>query len=88
MFAILYYDVKAKYCNKMLKIGRKYLQWVQNSVFEGEISKANYEKMVTEMDKIIKKNENNSLVVYKFRQMKYYERAVFGNDKKDDLQFI
>lgn len=32
------YDVNEKRVNKVLKIGRKYLNWVQNSVLEGEIT--------------------------------------------------
>ena len=38
----------------MLRTCRRYLNWVQNSVFEGEISKANYEALVTEINKITK----------------------------------
>jgi len=88
MFVILYYDVSSKRCGKMLKTCRKYLQWVQNSVFEGELSEAGYEKMVLELRKIIKTEDDDSIVVYKFRQMKYYDRLVYGTDKKGDNQFI
>ena len=38
MFIILVYDVGEKRVAKVLKICRKYLNWVQNSVLEGEIS--------------------------------------------------
>jgi len=88
MFVILYYDVDSKRCGKMLKTCRKYIQWVQNSVFEGEMSESGFEKMMMELNKIIKQGTNDSIVVYKFRQMKYYERKVFGKDKKDEIQFI
>lgn len=72
----------------MLKTCRKYLQWVQNSVLEGELSKGNFEKMIYELNKILVKDQGDSLVVYKFRQMKYYERKVYGADKKGDTQFL
>jgi len=88
MFVILYYDVNSKRCGKMLKTCRKYIEWVQNSVFEGEISDAGFEKMMMELNKIIKKDENDSIVVYKFKKMKYFERKVFGKDKKEEIQFI
>ena len=88
MFAILYYDVNAKRCPKMLKTCRKYLVWVQNSVFEGEITEANYEKMIHELNKIINKHENDSIIVYKFRTTKYSKREVYGADKKEDFTFI
>lgn len=88
MFVILYYDVGEKRCSRMLKTCRKHMEWVQNSVFEGEVSEANFEKMISELKKIMKEDEGDSLVLYKFRQMKYYERKVYGADKKGDLNFI
>jgi CRISPR-associated protein Cas2 len=88
MFVILYYDVNKRRCQKMLKTCRKYLVWVQNSVFEGEISESAFEKMILELKKIIKVEQNDSIVVYKFRTMKYYERKVYGADKKEEYTFI
>lgn len=72
----------------MLKACRKYLQWVQNSVFEGEVSDAGYEKMILELRTIIKIESEDSIVVYKFRHMKYYDRCVYGTDKKGDNKYI
>jgi CRISPR-associated protein Cas2 len=46
MFVILVYDFDKKRVAKALKIARKYLYWVQNSVLEGEISEANYIKLM------------------------------------------
>lgn len=72
----------------MLKTCRKYLQWVQNSVFEGEISEAGLEQLLYELGRIIKPAEEDSVVLYKFRQIKYYERKVMGADKKGECQFL
>jgi CRISPR-associated protein Cas2 len=72
----------------MLKTCRKYLIWVQNSVFEGEISDANYEKLMHELKDIIIKEDDDSIVIYKFRKMQYFKREVIGADKKDDINFI
>jgi len=47
------YDIGEKRVQKVLKTSRKYLFWVQNSVFEGEITKANYVKLKAELKKII-----------------------------------
>ena len=38
MYVLLVYDIKEKRVGKMLKLCRRYLNWIQNSVFEGEIS--------------------------------------------------
>jgi len=89
MFVILYYDVGEKRCVKMLKKCRQYLTWVQNSVFEGEISDANYTALISDLEEIIKKHKDeDSVVVYKFRTMKYIKREVFGADKKEDINFL
>ncbi|MBC7195172.1 MAG: CRISPR-associated endonuclease Cas2, partial [Caldisericia bacterium] len=44
MYVIMVYDVNEKRVNKVLKIGRKYLNWIQKSVLEGEFTLAKYEK--------------------------------------------
>ncbi|NCB07630.1 MAG: CRISPR-associated endonuclease Cas2, partial [Bacteroidia bacterium] len=40
MYIIAMYDVGEKRVGKMLKLFRRYLNWIQNSVFEGEITEA------------------------------------------------
>jgi len=44
---------------KVLKKCRQYLNWVQNSVLEGEISDANLKKLKMELERIIKKDEDS-----------------------------
>lgn len=88
MFVILYYDVNQKRCQKMLKKCRQYLIWVQNSVFEGEITEANYAALIGALNKIIKDEDGDSVIVYKFRSTKYSTREVYGFDKKQEITFI
>ena len=38
MYVIAMYDVGQIRVGKMLKLCRRYLNWIQNSVFEGEIT--------------------------------------------------
>lgn len=59
MFVILVYDFNEKRVAKALKIARKYLHWVQNSVFEGEISEANYKKLKIELQNIMHPDEDS-----------------------------
>ncbi len=88
MFIILYYDMGENRVAKMLKTCRKYLLWVQNSVFEGEISEANYQRLLFDIEKIVDKSSSDSIVIYQFRSMLYSKRDVIGNDKKIDINFI
>jgi len=87
MFVILVYDVGEKRVQKIHKICKSYLTWVQNSVFEGEMTKAKYFQLVAQL-KAIMKDEEDSLLIYKFRTKKYYERDSFGVDKPSSEDFI
>ena len=80
MFVILVYDIGEKRVGKILKISRKYLYRVQNSVFEGEITDANLVKLKEELNKSIKKDED-SILFYLFRTTKYSEKLQVGLKK-------
>jgi CRISPR-associated protein Cas2 len=77
------YDINVKRVVKVLKRSRKYLYWVQNSVFEGEISEANYKKLKMELAQIINENED-SVIYYTFRTTKYSNRETMGLKKGGD----
>ncbi|UYP01354.1 CRISPR-associated endonuclease Cas2 [Oceanotoga sp. DSM 15011] len=70
-----------------MKKCRKYLTWVQNSVFEGEISQANYKKLIKELTTIMNKEED-SLIIYNFETINYFKRESFGLEKNENTQFI
>jgi hypothetical protein len=50
MYLILVYDVGQKRVGKVCKTLRKHLNWVQNSVFEGEVSEADLRKIQMEIE--------------------------------------
>lgn len=83
MFVIMVYDINEKRVAKVLKRSRKYLYWVQNSVFEGEISETNFNKLKMELARIIKENED-SVIFYTFRTTKYSNRETMGLKKGGD----
>ncbi|HXL05182.1 MAG TPA: CRISPR-associated endonuclease Cas2 [Bacillota bacterium] len=80
MFVILVYDVEQSRTQKMLKKCREYLYWVQNSVFEGEISSADLEKLKMELENIMDMDED-SVIIYNLRTTKYYSKEVIGLEK-------
>jgi CRISPR-associated protein Cas2 len=86
LFVILVYDFNEKRVAKALKIARKYLHWVQNSVFEGEITVANYQKLKMELQSIMDPDED-SVIFYTFRSQKYSQREEMGLKKGGD-EFI
>ena len=77
MFVILVYDIGEKRVAKVLKTCRKYLYWVQNSVFEGEISEVNLVKLKAELNSIIDKDVD-SVIIYIFRTIKYSNVEILG----------
>ena len=82
MFVILVYDAGEKRVQKFHKICKKFLHWVQLSVFEGELSKAQLETLKTELKKIMN-SEEDSLIIYSFRTQKYFSREVIGVEKNN-----
>lgn len=80
MFVIMVYDIEEKRVNKVLKIGRKYLTWVQNSVLEGDIRRAGFEKLKLELKNVID-GERDSVIFYKFRTKMYTDRETMGIKK-------
>ncbi len=87
MYVILTYDIKEERVAKVLKICRKYLYWVQKSVFEGEITVAKLEKLKTELRKIINLEED-SILIYTFRTTWYTNKEVIGVEKGGEESII
>ncbi|HPT35853.1 MAG: CRISPR-associated endonuclease Cas2 [Bacillota bacterium] len=80
MFVILVYDVDQKRVAKVLKKCREYLFWVQNSVFEGELTEMKLRQLKRELKAIID-DEYDSVIIYKFESTRYSSREVLGLEK-------
>ena len=72
MYVILVYDVDQKRTAKMLKLCRRYLSWIQNSVFEGEISEVQLKQLTSEARNLM--DEKDSLIFFKSRDEKWLEK--------------
>ena len=81
------YDVSEKRVYKVLKVGRKYVTWIQNSVLEGEITDSNFYRLKEEVKKIINKDED-SVLFYILRDTKYSEKENLGIIKNSDNRFL
>lgn len=64
------YDVDVKRVTKVLKIGRKYLNHIQNSVLEGDLSPAQYKQLKYEVTQTINLN-HDSVRFYVLRTTQY-----------------
>lgn len=86
MYVILVYDVDQKRTAKMLKLCRHYLSWIQNSVFEGEISEVQLKYLAAEARDIMK--EKDSLIFFKSRNEKWLEKEIMGDEKASVSNFL
>ncbi|AYO58291.1 CRISPR-associated endonuclease Cas2 [Chryseobacterium sp. 6424] len=79
MYVILVYDMGEKRVGKMLKLCRKYLNWIQNSVFEGEITEVKL-KELQHLAKQIMNMEEDSLIIFKSRNERWLEKEITGKE--------
>jgi CRISPR-associated protein Cas2 len=87
MYIILVYDIGERRVGKMLKLCRQYLNWIQNSVFEGEITEVKLNELVAKAKKIMKE-EDDSLIIFKSREERWLEKEVIGKEKNELDTFI
>ncbi|MCS7123086.1 MAG: CRISPR-associated endonuclease Cas2 [Candidatus Aenigmarchaeota archaeon] len=80
MYLIIAYDVNVARVNKVKKFLRKYLHWVQNSVFEGEATQATLEEIKIGLKEIIDEGED-MVVIYKFRSVEAFKKEIIGVEK-------
>jgi len=87
MYVLLVYDVEEKRVARALKICRSYLHWVQNSVFEGEITEGKLKELLNKLKKTLKKDKD-SVMIYKFSSEKAFEKEILGQEKAPTDSFI
>jgi CRISPR-associated protein Cas2 len=87
MYIIAVYDVASERCGKMLRLCRKYLHWVQNSVFEGEMTEVALKEFLIEAKKIMVESYD-SLILFKNRNANWLEKQVIGKERSSVDQFL
>lgn len=77
MYVILVYDCGVERVNDVRKFLKQYLSWVQNSVFEGELTDAEFMKVKATLKAMIK-HDYDSIRIYKLRSDKYLDVEQLG----------
>jgi len=85
MYIIIVYDVNQKRVNKFCKFLRQYLHWIQNSVFEGEVSESQYLIIKERLKELIKGGD--SVIIFKLEK-KWLEREIIGKEKNPTSSII
>ena len=77
MFVILVYDVGVERVTNVMKLCRIYLNHVQNSVFEGDITISDLAELKIRLLNIIDP-DHDSVIIFKFRSNKLVKRETLG----------
>lgn len=80
MYVILVYDIGEKRVGKMLKLCRRYLNWIQNSVFEGELSELGLKRLLQEARGIMDL-DHDSLIIFKSRNERWLDKEIIGQER-------
>jgi len=86
MYIILVYDVGQKRVGKMLKLCRRYLTWIQNSVLEGELTEVQLKQLKSEAKNIMK--EEDSLIIFSSKDERWLEKEVIGEERGSTSQML
>ncbi len=88
VFYIAVYDItNQRRLPKVLKTFRKYMNWVQNSAFEGELTAKQYQSLKNELLDIIKEEED-SIIFYYAEEQKHIGKKILGKEKSEISQFF
>jgi CRISPR-associated protein Cas2 len=92
MYAILVYDIVTdekgrKNLPKFFKICKKYLTHIQNSVFEGELSKTNEVKLKNELQQYIRKDKD-SVILFHTRESRWMSKEFWGLTEDKTSNFL
>lgn len=92
MYVILVYDIKmdeqgSKIWRNTFKICKRYLIHIQNSVFEGDLTKVQIASLQMELKKYIRKDKD-SVILFKSRDVKWLEREMWGIQEDLTSRFL
>ena len=87
MYAVVVYDVGVQRVNKVKKILRQYMTWIQNSVFEGELTEAEAMELKRKLKEVIDKN-SDAVHFYIVKSEKYLKKETLGTPKAEHETII
>ena len=87
MYVILVYDIGEKRVGKMLKLCRQYLNRIQNSVFEGEITEVKLMELKGKAKKIMDE-KSDSMIVFSSQNTHWMNKEIVGKELNDLDNFL
>jgi len=80
MYLIVVYDVAVERLDRVRGVLRQYLNWVQNSAFEGELTVGALEELRLNLRSVID-DAHDSILFYSVSNPKWMRKDVLGTEK-------
>jgi len=77
---VVVYDVAVERLDKVRSVLKQYLNWVQNSAFEGELTTGTLEELKLKLSDVIEE-DRDSLLFYSVSNPKWLGKDVLGVEK-------
>jgi CRISPR-associated protein Cas2 len=93
MYVIAVYDINTetregkRRLRLIFKLMKRYMIHIQNSVFEGELTKAKFEELKIKVNDIID-NSIDSVIFFKSRDIKWMDKDICGFEKHGTDNFL
>jgi len=87
VYVIIVYDVNVERVSKVCYFLRRYLNWIQNSVFEGELTESQLMEVKSGLRELIDKRED-SVRIYILRCRDVVKTDVIGVEKAETGNII
>jgi CRISPR-associated protein Cas2 len=80
MYVLVVYDVEVKRVGRVHKFLKRHLNWVQNSVFEGELTESQIEGVRAGLRRIMN-DDVDSVLIYSAREERWLSKEVLGCER-------
>ncbi|HEY6589092.1 MAG TPA: CRISPR-associated endonuclease Cas2 [Nitrososphaeraceae archaeon] len=87
MYIIVAYDIQIERIDGVRKYLKRYLNWIQNSLLEGEVTKSELEEIKNNLTKLIDMKKDH-IVIYELRSNDLFIRESIGKAKLDTSNII
>jgi CRISPR-associated protein Cas2 len=87
MYALVVYDVEVKRVSRIHKFLKQHLNWVQNSVFEGELTEAQVEAVRVGLKRLMVEDVD-SVLIYIARDERWLAKEVLGRERGETGNLI
>ena len=87
MYIIVAYDIQIERIDGVRKYLKRYLNWIQNSLLEGEVTKSELEEIKNNLTKLTDR-EKDHIVIYELRSNESFIRESIGKAKLDTSNII